>query len=111
MKSIDLSELHQKFETLTPQQLILDVRTPHEFYAGHIPGARNIPLDQVMNYVGDLKQYTEILVYCKMGGRAATACDILESLGLKNLSCLDDGGFPNWKASGFPAEINADRTQ
>ena len=104
MKSITLPELNESLKALTPSQLILDVRTPKEFSEGHVPHAKNIPVDQVMNHLGELSKFSEILVYCKMGGRAYTACEILESLGLKNLSCVDEEGFPAWKEMGFPVE-------
>ncbi len=104
MKPINLTQLHQSYQVSDPNRLLLDVRTPKEFYDGHIPGARNIPFDQVMNYVSELKKYNEVLVYCKMGGRAHTACEILSSLGIQNLSYLAESGFPNWQANGLPVE-------
>lgn len=101
LKTLSISELHTHFKSLGPNELILDVRTPGEFNAGHIPNSKNIPVDQVMNHVAELKNFKNIYVYCHAGVRAETACQILESLGVVNLLCVDEGGFPDWRGQGF----------
>ncbi len=57
MKTMTIPQLHDVLPSLTSQDLILDVRTPQEFAAGHIPKAKNIPVDQVMKRVTELMQY------------------------------------------------------
>lgn len=104
MKTITIPELHNASKTFSNTDLILDVRTPQEFAAGHIPKAKHIPFDQVMNHLPELKQYSALYVYCKMGGRAYAACEVLESMGIKNLICVDDGGYPDWLDAGYPTE-------
>ncbi len=101
MKTMTIPELHEAAKSFSKTDLILDVRTPQEFAAGHIPGAKLIPYDQVMNHVNELKQYSAIYVYCRMGGRAYAACEILEALQLSNLVCIDEGGYPDWAAAGY----------
>jgi NADPH-dependent 2,4-dienoyl-CoA reductase/sulfur reductase-like enzyme/rhodanese-related sulfurtransferase len=70
---------------------LLDVREPHEFLAGAIPGAINIPIGQLRARIGELPQSKEIWVNCAVGQRAYYACRILVQHGLRarNLS----GGF------------------
>lgn len=104
MKTINISQLFEATQSLTPQDLILDVRTPGEFAAGHIPKAKNIPVDQVMNHVSELKPYQTLYLYCRSGGRVNVAWEILDSLGLKNMVCVVDGGFPDWAEAGYPSE-------
>jgi phage shock protein E len=101
MKSLSIPELHAASQSPKSDEIILDVRTPGEFAEGHVPGSKNIPFDQVMNHFESLQKYKKIYVYCRAGGRATTACQILETMGAKNLLCVDDGGFPDWVESGF----------
>src|SRR5688572_13870206 len=52
---------------------LIDVRTPKEFSAGHVPGAVNIPLDQVERRAAEVPREGEIFVICETGGRSARA--------------------------------------
>lgn len=63
---------------------IIDVREPHEFSAGHAEGARNMPLSklaQISQEHADIGIDDKIVVYCRSGGRASIACQILHSIG------------------------------
>jgi NADPH-dependent 2,4-dienoyl-CoA reductase/sulfur reductase-like enzyme/peroxiredoxin family protein/rhodanese-related sulfurtransferase/TusA-related sulfurtransferase len=77
-------------------QLILDVRKPVELATGTIPGALNIPLDELRDRIHELPQEKEILVYCQVGLRGYLACRILSQKGFrcKNLS----GGIKTYHA-------------
>lgn len=101
LKTLTIPELHAHFQKLQKDELILDVRTPGEFAEGHVPGAKNIPVDQVMNHSSELKNFKTVYIYCRAGKRAEMACQILGSLGLSNLACVDEGGFPDWEEAGF----------
>ncbi len=82
-------------------QVIVDVGTPEEFALNTIPGAVNMPLDELRSRVGELAGDREYLVFCKVGQRGYLACRILEQNGLKcrNLS----GGYTTWRlAAGAP---------
>lgn len=46
---------------------IIDVRSPPEFAVGHIPGAVNIPLDQLESRIADLDKHSSIVLVCQMG--------------------------------------------
>lgn len=76
--------------------LILDVRTPEEFAAGHIPGAINIPNETIgTEEIPDLSRKDQkILVYCRSGNRSRQACGKLAKLGYTNL--LEFGGINTW---------------
>jgi rhodanese-related sulfurtransferase len=104
MKTLSMTELHEAIKGISKNDLILDVRTPQEFAGGHVPTAANIPVDQVMMHAEELKKFGAIYIYCKAGVRAETASEILESMGVANIYCVNYGGFPTWEASGFLTE-------
>jgi rhodanese-related sulfurtransferase len=76
--------------------VLLDVRTPEEFSDERIPGAINLPLDEIEEKVesvaSDLNQ--EIYVYCRSGNRSAQAAKILVELGYTKV--YDFGGIIDW---------------
>ena len=77
-------------------QLVLDVRTPVETRAGIIPGAINIPIDDLRERLSELPEDREILIYCAQGLRGYLSARILKQHGYacRNLS----GGYKTWKA-------------
>ena len=79
---------------------LLDVRTPSEFAAGSIPGARSMPVDEIRNRVTELKN-RNILVNCQVGQRGHTASMLLKELGFNAVNL--DGGYLTWSNS--PASI------
>ncbi len=87
--------------------IILDVREPNEYAAGHIPGAINIPRGllefQIDQHPSLNNRNAEIVVNCQGGGRAALATLELQELGYKHVSNLA-GGFSAWAAAGLPTE-------
>lgn len=104
MKTLSISQLYDVSKKLEAGDLILDVRTAAEFGAGHIPKAKNIPVDQVMKHANELMQYKTLYIYCRSGGRADTAWNILDSLGVKNMIVVNEGGYPDWIDAGYPSE-------
>ena len=99
-----IPQLHAASQSFSDQDLILDVRTPMEFAGGRIPKAKLIPYDQVLGHLDELKKYSSIYVYCKMGGRAYAVCEALDALKFPNVICIDEGGYPDWAAFGYPTE-------
>lgn len=82
---------------------ILDVRTPAEFEAAHIPGSYNVPLDQLPEHargLGSVLGEPAILV-CRSGARARQAEQVLREAELPRLHVLD-GGLAAWQARGLP---------
>lgn len=82
-------------------QLILDVRSPEEYKAGHIPGAINIPHDQMGSRLAEISSHKnkEVVLYCRSGRRVAIAADILQSAGFSKLLHLD-GDMYDWQSNG-----------
>ena len=63
--------------------IILDVRTEQEFAEGNIEGAVNIPVQVLAQYVNNVKEYNKpVVVYCRSGGRAGSAIQILNQAGV-----------------------------
>jgi rhodanese-related sulfurtransferase len=61
--------------------LLLDVRTPEEFADGHIPGALNIPVDELRSRLGEFPRDRQIAAYCQVGQRGYLATRILRQAG------------------------------
>ncbi|MFO7956850.1 MAG: FAD-dependent oxidoreductase [Candidatus Brocadiia bacterium] len=80
-----------------PDQVLLDVRTPPEVEAGTIPGARNIPLDELRLRLDELPKDKELLAFCQVGLRGYVACRALEQRGFdcRNLT----GGYKTYQAA------------
>ena len=57
--------------------VVLDVRTPEEYAAGHLPGSRNIPVDELRERLEEIPQDREIWIYCQVGLRGYVAQRIL----------------------------------
>lgn len=96
---LDFYETHLK---LGPGEVILDVRNSDEFNEAHIEGALNIPVTELPQRFGELKDYKKIYIHCKRGGRAKTAFETLTQKGLDNLVCVHDAGMDLWIEKGFP---------
>ena len=96
-------ELSQRIEKKQADLVILDVRTAEEFAGGHVPGALNIPHDQLANRVGELAdaKHKEIVVYCRSGRRSDLALATLSAQGFKNLRHLD-GDMLKWQEQKRP---------
>jgi len=86
-----------------PALFVLDVRTPQEFAAGHVPGAVNIPHDQVAARLMDVPKDKDVVIYCHSGRRAALAAETLAAKGYTRLRHLD-GDMQAWEAKGLPVE-------
>ena len=77
------------------QPLLLDVRTPQEFASGHIPGAVNIPLDDLRSRLGELPRDRKIAAYCQVGQRGYLATRILQQNGFSASNI--GGGYKTYK--------------
>jgi rhodanese-related sulfurtransferase len=85
--------------------VILDVRTPEEFAQGHVPGAKNIPHDQLANRIAEVMgdKDKEIVLYCRSGRRAGMAAEILKANGFEKLFHLE-GDIQKWTEADRPLE-------
>lgn len=73
---------------------LLDVRTPEEFAAGHVPGAVNIPVQVLATRMNEVPKNRPVVVYCRSGVRSANAAKMLSDAGYTKL--YDLGGMSNW---------------
>jgi len=78
----------------------IDVRSPGEFAAGHIPGAINIPMEQIEARLDDLAPNLPIVLVCQAGKRARMVAGLLEPC-RSDITVLE-GGISAWTASGRP---------
>lgn len=102
MSLISVSELAAGFQGQAMQ--CVDVRSATEFSAGHIPGASNIPLNEVEARLEDIPKDRPLVLICKGGARARIAADILAPC-RKDLRVLD-GGTDAWVKSGLPIVVS-----
>ncbi len=70
---------------------LLDVRTPSEFATGYLPGALNVPVDDLRDRLGELDKTAETVVYCKVGFRGYLASRILQQNGFAHVKNLTGG--------------------
>ena len=80
---------------------VLDVRTPQEYAEGHVPGAVNVPYDQLASRLAEVPKDKDVVLYCKSGRRAGIAADVLAANGYKRLSHLE-GDMNAWVEKGRP---------
>ncbi len=87
------------------EHVVIDVRTPAEFAAGHVDGAENIDVGSAtfVNQVEKLDKDEEYVVYCQSGNRSAQAADKMADLGFTEI--VDGGGIIDLQSAG--AEIVA----
>ena len=88
--------------------VILDVRSPEEYSEGHIPGAINIPYDQVAANLDSLESFrtAEIVVYCRTGRRACGAYNAFPATAFTQVSDLE-GHMTAWSEAELPVVVPA----
>lgn len=92
-----------------PTLRVLDVRTPTEFDAVHIPGAYNVPLDSLAEHGEEIRALdAPVVLVCQTGGRARRAEEALRGGGIPSLHVLEEG-MQGWIASGQPVRRGAAR--
>ena len=83
---------------------VLDVRPSEEFEAGHIPGALNVPLDEIAQHLANLPKEQEVIAYCR-GEYCVLAFEAVAELRKKGFNARRlEEGYPEWKAAGLPVE-------
>ncbi|MDX8409787.1 MAG: rhodanese-like domain-containing protein [Mariprofundales bacterium] len=80
--------------------LFLDVRTPEEYAAGHIAGAKLLPIQHLADHLKAVPHDKQVYVYCHSGTRSAKAATLLAKHGFTNIENVI-GGIVSWKKSGF----------
>lgn len=82
---------------------IVDIRDSGEYKSGHIPQARNIPSATLKDRLGELAKAGDkpVLVYCRSGAAAQSACALLKKGGIANVRSLN-GGLNAWQDANLP---------
>jgi rhodanese-related sulfurtransferase len=88
-----------------PALVVLDVRNQSEYDTGHIRNAGLIPVWALAGRLNELNQSDTILVYCKAGGRSATASQTLVDNGFTNIYNMHEG-VTAWISAGYPVYVN-----
>ena len=101
-----LLERQQKGDDAT---YVLDVRSPEEYASGHVPGAVNIPYDQIASRMAEVPKDKDVVLYCKSGRRAGIAAEVLAGQGYTRLQHLE-GDIVAWVEKGRPVETPKDPT-
>ena len=85
--------------------VVLDVRPPEEYQAGHIPGALSIPLKDLKDRLSELPRDQEVVAYCRgpYCVLAVQALEILRASGFRAVRLED--GVPDWRAQGLPVAV------
>lgn len=99
MQAIEITQ--NEFVTAHEQGApVVDVRSSQEYAAGHVPGAVNIPLDELDARSADLPAGSPVHVICQSGGRSMKASELLATRGVQALSVAD--GTKGWIDAGRP---------
>lgn len=85
--------------------VVLDIRTPEEFAAGHLAGAINIDYyaSDFEQQLGELDRDVPYVMYCNSGNRSSNALPVMDSIGFSEVYELD-GGIQAWFGAGLPIE-------
>lgn len=88
--------------------VVLDVRPGVEYAAGHLPGARSIPIDELTRHLDELPPDAEVVAYCR-GPYCVYADEAVRALSDRGIAArrLEDG-FPEWAGEGFPVEASGE---
>ena len=78
--------------------VIVDVRSPEEYAARHIPGATLAPVDDIERFIGELPRDKDLYVTCEHGVRSAYACEYLEAAGFTRLFNVVPG-MSGWRGA------------
>lgn len=97
--------LLERIQKKDPSVIILDVRSPEEFAAGHVPGAINIPYTHLPARISAMPSPTDkdVVVYCEIGVRAEKAAASLRDNGFTRLMHLE-GDMKQWREAKRPTE-------
>ena len=93
--------------TLYGPAVLLDVREPQEWQAGHAPQAEHIPLGQLESRLAELPRDRQIICVCRSGRRSALAAQQLVAHGYQAVNLT--GGMTAWNGAGLPVATGKGR--
>ena len=100
MTDISVTEL-----AMLADPVVIDVREPHEWEAGHAAAAIHIPLGDLAARVGEVPTEAPVYVICAAGGRSLQGAAFLERHGLEAINVT--GGMNAWQQAGLPTVQDA----
>jgi phage shock protein E len=102
---IDAPEAQSLLAAPPPGLVVVDVRTPEEFAAGHIAGSSNVDFyaPDFLERLEGLDRDTPYFVYCRSGNRSASTIEAMRELGFTEVYELG-GGVITWAEAGLPLE-------
>ncbi len=102
MTPVDRQRLLERART--GEVTVLDVRPAAEFRAGHIPGARSVPLDELEQTLGSIPRDQDVVAYCR-GPYCVLALEAVELLRAEGYRAVRlEDGVAEWRAAGLPVE-------
>ena len=101
-----VSKLNESISKLDHELILLDVRTQAEYDSGHILNAINISHEQILEDPELLAEYkdSQMVVFCRSGGRAGKVIQLLESIGFEDIIDID-GDMLAWSEAGYRMEV------
>jgi len=106
IEEVDRDELARRIKA--GELIVLDVRPPAEFAAGHIAGSRSVPMAELRRHIRALPKGAEVVAYCR-GPYCAYADEAVRELAKKGFHArrLADG-FPEWQRAGLPVAVGTE---
>jgi rhodanese-related sulfurtransferase/DNA-binding transcriptional ArsR family regulator len=100
LQAVSQEELKKRLDD--PGLVVLDVRPLPEYEAGHIAGARSLPISELRSRLAELPRSRKIVAYCR-GPHCVFADEAVEFLHSKGFKAGRlESGFPEWKIQGYP---------
>jgi rhodanese-related sulfurtransferase len=84
------------------EAVLVDVREPHEWDAGRIPGARHLQMEHLASQAETIPRDAQVIFQCRLGNRSAMAAQAFRASGYDALSMA--GGIEAWHEAGLPME-------
>ena len=81
------------YQSDSTDKILLDVRKPEEYSEGNLTGSINIPVQVLEERFSELEKSKKIYIYCRSGGRAQKAVEILKKNSFEKIEVCSEGGF------------------
>ncbi|HYE76745.1 MAG TPA: rhodanese-like domain-containing protein [bacterium] len=102
--ALSVSDLKARLDRGEDLQLV-DVRSPSEYLAGHLPGALNIPMDRCEARLDDLHAGRPVVLICQSGMRATVTSNLLAPH--RPQALVLEGGTAAWRSAGLPVVVDS----